>query len=29
VTSKFGAGALRPAALLREDQRRRFGHGDD
>ncbi|MEO5921031.1 MAG: DNA polymerase IV [Pseudolysinimonas sp.] len=29
VTSKFGAGALRPAALLRESQRRRFGHGDD
>ena len=29
VTSKFGSGALRPAALLREDQRRRYGHGDD
>ena len=29
VTTKFGAGALRPAALLREDQRRRYGHGDD
>jgi DNA polymerase-4 len=29
VTSKFGAGAVRPAALLREKQRRRFGHGDD
>lgn len=29
VTSKFGAGALRPAALLRDGTRRRFGHGDD
>jgi DNA polymerase-4 len=29
VTTKFGPGALRPAALLREDQRRRFGHRDD
>ena len=29
VTTKFGTGAVRPAALLREDQRRRYGHGDD
>ncbi len=29
VTSKFGAGAVRPAALLRDDRRRRYGHGDD
>jgi DNA polymerase-4 len=29
VTSKFGAGALRPAALLKQSQQRRFGHGDD
>jgi DNA polymerase-4 len=29
VTSKFGVGALRPAALLKQTQQRRFGHGDD
>jgi DNA polymerase IV len=29
VASKFGAGAVRPAALLKQSQQRRFGHGDD
>ena len=29
VASKFGAGAVRPAALLKQSRQRRFGHGDD
>lgn len=29
VASKFGPGALKPAALLRQSAQRRFGHGDD
>jgi DNA polymerase-4 len=29
VASKFGAGAVRPAALLKQSPQRRFGHGDD
>lgn len=29
VAERFGAGAVRPASLLRPASRRRFGHGDD
>ncbi|MEO8262810.1 MAG: DNA polymerase IV [Pseudolysinimonas sp.] len=29
VASKFGAGTIRPAALLKQSTQRRFGHGDD
>ncbi|AYF99025.1 DNA polymerase IV [Protaetiibacter intestinalis] len=29
ITERFGAGAVRPAALLRPAVQRRFGHGDD
>jgi DNA polymerase-4 len=29
ITERFGAGAVRPAALLKPAIRRRFGHGDD
>jgi DNA polymerase-4 len=29
VASKFGPGAVRPAALLKPSSQRRFGHGDD
>ena len=29
VASKFGAGTVRPAALLKQSTQRRFGHGDD
>jgi len=29
VAERFGAGTVRPAALLRPATRRRFGHGDD
>ena len=29
VASKFGAGAVRPAALLHKQPLRRYGHGDD
>ncbi len=29
VASRFGAGAVRPAALLKQTSPRRFGHGDD
>ena len=29
ITERFGAGAVRPAALLKPAVQRRFGHGDD
>ena len=29
VSTKFGRGAVKPAALLRATQERRYGHGDD
>ena len=29
VSTKFGRGAVKPAALLKETQQRRYGHGDD
>jgi len=29
VVSKFGAGSVRPASLLKQSPERRFGHGDD
>jgi DNA polymerase IV len=29
VASRFGAGTVRPAALLKQSPARRFGHGDD